>query len=221
MERGAGNRSAGVGPILNGLLALGVVLASGLVGKLALDLARRDALMGCLVWGFYAFFLGLAGLQLAGAWQGKTGAISRAQRLGLALAVPAGLLGSVVDCMGLSLVSCSPACGFLTKVVAPAVALLALLHGLTAARTPLALALALSFALLYPNCTCYNPVNAGWIDVLGRSPACFASGFTVSWVASAALLTRRFAAASLALSWGTVAVQLAFFVGHHYFDWPW
>ena len=211
-----------VGRPVSGLLTLAFLLAAGLLLRLALDLGRRDALFGLVVWGFYACFLGLLLAQLALAWRGSPGPpLARAGRIALALAVPVALLGSVLDCMGLSFQGCSPVCTFLTTVLAPLVGVLALLHGLTAGDGWIFGASLLSFGLLVPNCECYNPVNAFWIDAIGRSPACFVSGFTVTLVASSALVTRRFTRASLLLAWGTIAVLLTFFVGHHYFHWPW
>jgi len=214
--------SARIGRPVNGLLTLGFLLAAGLLGRLAFDLGRRDALFGVLVWGFYACFLALGLAQLTGVWRADPGAaLSRGRRIGLALAIPAGLLGAILDCMGLSVHGCSPVCTFLTTVLAPLIGLLALLHGLTAGSGWILGAGALSFGLLVPNCECYNPVNAFWIDALGRSPACFVSGFTVTLVASCALISRHFVRAALALAWSTIAVILVFFVGHHYFRWPW
>jgi hypothetical protein len=205
-----------------GLLTLGFVLASALLARLVYDFGRLSGVFLMLVLGFYLVFLVVGLRQVRAAWSlAGPAVLTGRQRLGLALAVPVGLLGSVVDCMGLSFEGCSPVCAGLTRFVAPSVALLALLHGWSGARTSRISALALAFLLLVPNCRCRNPANAFWIDFLGLSPACFLSGFAVTVVALGALFTGRYTRISLALAWGTNAVLAAFFVGHHYFDWPW
>jgi hypothetical protein len=194
-----------------------------MLGRLAYDLGRRSAGFGLVVWVFWAVFLVLALAQLRAAWSAAAdrSPLTRGQRMGLVLAVPFGLLGSIVDCMGLSFHGCSVPCAFLSRAVAPAVALLVAAYGLTDGSVWRSAALGLAFVLLVPNCRCRNPVNAFWIDLLGLSPACFVSGFSVTLVALSALATRRHAGAALALAWSTIAVLLVFFVGHHYYDWPW
>lgn len=204
------------------LLTLGFVLAAVGLGRLVYDLGRTSTLFLLIVLCFFGVFVALAYRQLRAAWSLEPPAVlARGPRLGLALAAPVGLLGSVLDCMGLSFHGCSPVCAGLTRFVAPAVALLAVLAGWSGARGWRVSALALAFVLLVPNCTCRNPVNRFWIDLIGLSPACFLSGFTVTLVALAALGTGRFTRGSLALAWGANAVLAAFFVGHHYYDWPW
>jgi hypothetical protein len=89
------------------------------------------------------------------------------------------------------------------------------------ARAWILAASAVSLALLYPNCICRNPANAWWIDQLGRSPACYASAFSVFLIASTALLTGRLAVPALLLAWGVVATTVAFWIGHHDFHVPW
>ncbi len=193
-----------------------------MLGRLAYDLGRASVVFLVVVLGAFVVFLVLGVRQVRAAWSlTSAAALARGQRLGLALAIPVGLLGSVVDCMGLSFHGCSPVCAGLTWFVAPAVGLLALLGGWSGARGWRVSALALAFVLLVPNCRCRNPVNVFWIDFLGLSPACFLSGFAVAMVALGALSTGRFTRISLALAWSTNAMLAAFFVGHHYFDWPW
>jgi hypothetical protein len=75
--------------------------------------------------------------------------------------------------------------------------------------------------LLIPNCVCRNPVNRWWIDLLGQSPACFAGGFAVLLTSASALASGRRVLAALALSWSIVATLLAFWIGHHYYRFPW
>ena len=212
--------------IVAGLLALGLLGASILVLRLALDFTRLAPAIGVLVWIFAVAFLTLVGTQLLLAWRrgdraSPEGELTARTRLGLCLAVPFALAGAQLDCMGTLLEGCTPTCRTLSTVVAPAMALAAVVHGLFGWWSALLGLLALSFPLLVPNCNCRNPVNAFWIDELGRSPACYASSFAVTLVVVSALATRRLIVPSLALAWGTVAVLMVFFVGHHFFDWPW
>ena len=151
-----------------GLLVLGNSLAAVMLLRLAYDLGRLGALFGLFLWCFYAAFLAMGFAQLRAAWSGQVGPeLARGQRLGLVLAVLVGLLGSVLDCMGISFHGCSPLCAFLTRVVAPTIALLMVLHGLTGGSGWMTSALVLSFVLLVPNCRCRNPANAFWIDFFG------------------------------------------------------
>jgi len=203
-------------------IALASLLAGAMLARLVWDLGGRDLVFGGIALAFYGLFLVAQSLQLVALWRPReTQALPLGRRLALALAVPVGLLGSIFDCMGLSFEGCGPTCAFLTRVVVPAVVLFAVLHALTD-RDPFRLiALVLPFALLVPNCSCRNPVNASWIDLLGLSPACFLSGFTVTLVAQTALVSRQRTGLALFLAWGTNGVLMTFFVGHHYFHWPW
>lgn len=207
------------------VLALGLLLAAVLVVRLALDFTQLAPGIGVVVWLFAAAFLGLVGAQASAAWRAPRGAtrpeLSRAARAGLALSIPFALAGSQLDCMGTIFAGCHPACGFLSSKLAPAVALAALLHAFAGWGGFALAALVLAFPLLVPNCTCRNPVNAYWIELLGKSPACYASSFAVVLTATSALLTRRLVVPALVLCWSVVAVLAAFWVGHHYFDWPW
>lgn len=206
-----------------GLLGLGLSAAAVLVVRLALDFTRLAPAIGAVVWVFALAFLALVGSQVVLAWRGGAGpgALPVRTRIGLCAAVPCALAGSQLDCMGTLFSGCTPACHALSTLVAPAVALAVLVHAAFALRGAALASLALALPLLVPNCTCRNPVNAFWIDALGRSPACYASSFAVTLLVAAALWTRRLVAPSLVLAWGTVAILTVFFVGHHVYGWPW
>lgn len=205
------------------LLLFALLVSSVLLGRLTLDLSALAVVLAIAIWGFYLGFLAVAGANTALALRRSrsTRELGTRARLALALAVPCAYLASVLDCMGLSFHGCTSACSVLTRGVAPVVGGLVVLYGFTAKQGFLVGALALSFGLLVPNCVCYNPVNAFWIDLWGRSPACFGGSFGVTLLAISALHTRRFVVPSLVLAWGVVIAMLAFFVGHHYFDYPW
>ena len=200
-------------------LAVGAVL----LGRLVFDLGRLNPAIAISVGVFYAGFLVVTSANvLALLRRSETGApLGRPARMALALAVPVSLLGSTLDCMGLDFDGCTPACGFLTHAVAPAIAVLVVVFAWTEARAFALLAALGALALVYPNCQCRNPVNRFWIGLLGRSPACYASAFAVFLVATTALLGRRLSRPAVLLAWGVVLAQLAFWIGHHYFHVPW
>lgn len=172
---------------------------------------------------FLPAFLALAFMNGLWAYQGRHAARrpSRGARIALALVVPIGLAGSILDCMGLSFRGCTPVCAVLMKGVAPAVSLLALVHLATRAGGPLTIATGLSFAFFIPNCVCYNPVSGPWIDLWGRSPACFGGAVAIATVAIGALRTGRFVPLAIAFTWISAAALWAFFVGHRFFRFPW
>jgi hypothetical protein len=206
-----------------GLALVELVLGAALLGRLVYDLGKLHAAIAVCVGGFYLGFLVVGTANVLALLRGSEvpPIPGRSARYALALAVPVSLLGSTLDCMGLDFGGCTEVCGFLTGVVAPVVALLAILHGVTGARPFAFLAALCALGLLYPNCVCRNPVNRWWISLLGQSPACYASAFAVILLASTALVGRQLVRPALFLAWGVVAAQLAFWIGHHYFHVPW
>lgn len=200
-----------------------LLVGAALLGRLVFDLGRLHAAIALCVGGFYAGFLVVTGANVRALVRGFPGdrALSRSARLGLGISVPVALLASTLDCMGLDFEGCTATCGFLTRAIAPAVALLVLIHAWTAGSAWLVPAAIAALALLVPNCICRNPVNRWWIGLLGRSPACYASAFAVFLLASTSLAARRFVRSALLLAWGVVLAQLAFWIGHHYFHVPW
>jgi hypothetical protein len=207
-----------------GWLALAeLFLGAVLLGRLVFDLGRLHAAIAVCVGGFYLGFLVVTAANVLALVRGSPAApaLGRSVRFGLAFAVPVALIASTLDCMGLDFGGCTPACGFLTRAVAPAVAALVLLHAWTGGSAWVLAAAVGALALLIPNCVCRNPVNRPWIDLLGRSPACYASAFSVFLLASTTLAARQFVRPALVLAWGVVAAELAFWIGHHYFHVPW
>ena len=208
---------------LGWLALVELVLGAALLGRLVHDLGRLNAAIAVCVGLFYAGFLVVVGSNVRALVRGSASgpAPGKATSVALALAVPVSMLGSTLDCMGLDFDGCTRTCGFLTRAVAPAVAVLAILFAWTEARALALLAAIGALALLYPNCVCRNPVNRWWMDLLGRSPACYAAAFAVFLIATTALAGRRFVRPAVILAWGVVAAQLAFWIGHHYYHVPW
>ncbi len=74
---------------------------------------------------------------------------------------------------------------------------------------------------LVPHCDCYNAANGWWIDTIGASPVCYTWGTAVTALAVSSLRSGSRALASLAVAGAIVGGALTFFVGHHYFHFPW
>jgi hypothetical protein len=142
-------------------------------------------------------------------------------RLLLCAAIPIGFLASSLDCMGLAVEGCSSFCTFVKLVWIPAVAAVSASFAARPVR-PITLVLTgTSFVPLAPHCVCYNAGNSWWIDLLGRSPECYAWGFVAGMIIIGSLWTgRRFVWSGL-VAWSIIGGALAFFVGHHYFGFPW
>lgn len=202
---------------------VGLVLAAIVLGRLVLDLSRLHVAIGVCVLGFYVGLLAVVGPNVMRLVRGAPPApeMGSSRRWAFAIAVPVSLLASVLDCMGLDFVGCTPVCGALMHYIAPAVSILILLYALTGTVGWIFCASVLALGLLVPNCVCRNPVNIGWIRLIGQSPACYASAFAVFLLASTALATRRSVVLALLLAWGVVTAQLLFWIGHHYFHVPW
>jgi hypothetical protein len=203
----------------------GVVFACAAVvlARLTFDLGRLHVAIALCVGAFYLGFLWVVGANVASMLRGEEAGAepSKALRWSLALTVPIAFLAAAMDCMGLSFVGCTSACGVLMHFAAPATAACTLLFVATGARGWVLAASLLALGFFVPNCTCRNPVNRWWMDLLGRSPACYASGVAVFLIASTALVTRRRIVPAALLAWGVVATTLAFWIGHHYFHVPW
>ena len=205
------------------LLALGLLPAAVLLGRLAWDLGGLGPWLALLVWIFYASFLVLGSAHALAALQGQQAdaPLSTARRVVLGAVIPVALLASTLDCMGLAFVGCTSTCGFLMQIWAPLVGVLAIAHVLTGRRAILVLTNAAIFPFVVPNCLCSNPINRPWIELLGQSPACYAGSFGVSLLALGALRSGRWTVPSIAVTWLATLAMLAFFVGHHFYDYPW
>lgn len=205
------------------LLAAGLVAVAVVLAPLAYDFGGTTPWLFLPTWTLYLGTLVIAGANILDALRGRRGQAEIGPWAWwlLALAIPVALLGSILDCMGLTFDGCSTSCTFLMTTWAPLSTVLVLVFAAVRRPELLAVLTTTSFVYLIPNCVCDNPVNARWIDWMGSSPACFATSFGVSVIASAALATRQRVGASIALSWAIVGMQAFFFIGHHYFNFPW
>jgi hypothetical protein len=190
---------------------------AALLVRFAVDFSGEYALLAVPFCGLVVAALGLGAANLrAPAGDGP----GRALRWGLAAAVPLAFLAASLGCMGLAVEGCSPFCTFVKLVWIP------LLAGAAAAaasgrRWALVALPVAALVPLAPHCVCYNAANAWWIDLIGVSPTCYTWGAMVTVVAASSLGTGARPVVSLLLSGAVVGGALAFFVGHHYFHFPW
>ena len=139
----------------------------------------------------------------------------------LLAAIPLGFLSASLDCTGLSAQGCSSFCTFVKLVWIPIIVSACVVGFLSGKKVWLAVIAMLSFVPLVPHCVCYNVGNAWWIDRLGASPLCYGWGFAVSMIALSALQKGQHLWASIAVCCTIVTGASAFFVTHHYFQFPW
>ncbi|HEY6349564.1 MAG TPA: hypothetical protein VI636_09165 [Candidatus Angelobacter sp.] len=224
VESGAIGISHGGSTASTGWLVV-IALAAGLVvvTRGTYDLSHLHSLLPLPLWLFFFASLGMIAANLLSAFRPLQSQrqINRWIRAALVLAIPIGFLGASLDCMGLSLSGCTPTCMFLVRVWSPLVAIAAVAYLVSEKSWLLSVITLLTLVYLIPNCRCYNPMNAWWLEHFRRSPACFGASYWVSLIAVAALLWRRFALASAVTCWIINMVLLAFFIGHHFYRIPW
>jgi hypothetical protein len=103
----------------------------------------------------------------------------------------------------------------------PLMAGTALLYQRTGRGVALLALTAMFFVPLVPHCICDNPANGWWIRNAGASPQCYLWGFAAGMLAVTAPYEGAWRRLSLATCYAIVAGALGFFVGHHYFHFPW
>lgn len=202
----------------------GLVASSILLLRFANDLGRTSALeISVAFWGLVlaSITTGTLGLGF-----GIVKPLGRKTQIAFALVIPLSLVASGLDCTGLQVQGCSTACSLIRLGLIPITALVAgalvLVPVTEKLRHSLLLTLAVACVLaLTPHCVCHNPGNGWWIDRIGSSPVCYAWGVMASTIAISALWKGRVVWLSLAICCAIIAGSLAFFVGHHYFDYPW
>ncbi|MFL6276586.1 MAG: hypothetical protein ACJ74G_15460 [Blastocatellia bacterium] len=205
------------------LFWLAWAVAFVLLGRFAIDFIRE--MPGWLAAPFVllvAAALGIAAMNIvasrrAPAGQESTGAAGVAKVL-LIASIPLGFFASSLDCTGLSLAGCTPFCTFIKTIWIPVLAVGGMAYFWW--RTPMMMLLG-SAVPLAPHCLCFNPGNGWWIERLGASPTCYAWGFVVSLIALSALGAGKRAWLALFVNGAIIGGATAFFVGHHYFHFPW
>lgn len=204
------------------LLRVGAVIAALLLGRFAIDFGRWMPIwLAVPSWVLVAATIVVAGRNAFRRERSSPPALAPWARLVLVATVPLAFVGSSLDCMGLSLGGCTTTCALLKSVWFPALLVACGFAAITAKGSALTAVIALSFVPLIPHCVCRNPVNAWWMDRLGTSPMCLSWGFVASVVALGALVQRSHVRAALGVSGAITAGTLGFFLGHHYFHFPW
>jgi hypothetical protein len=189
-----------------------------LLGRFAVDFSTEFVWLAA---PFCLLVVASLGLSAANLVASPAPAPHRAVRAGLAALVPLAFVAASLGCMGLTLEGCSPFCTFVKFVWIPVVAVVAAATA-AARRWWLLAALAAGAVVpLAPHCICYNAANGWWIDQLGASPTCYTWGAMVAVIAVSVLGTGARPVVSLLLSGAIVGGALSFFVGHHYFHFPW
>ncbi|HJQ26689.1 MAG TPA: hypothetical protein VKA60_22425 [Blastocatellia bacterium] len=202
-------------------------VAAILLGRFAIDfVGAMPAWLGAPFVLLVAVALGVAALNIPA--RGREEKAERAEvkpggaaSVLLLLSIPLGFLASSLDCTGLSLAGCTPFCTFIKTVWVPLLAAASAAYLILRWPGLLPLMLAASAVPLVPHCLCFNPGNGWWIERLGASPTCYAWGFVVSLIAIGALRSGRRVWLALLVNGAIIGGATAFFVGHHYFHFPW
>jgi len=205
------------------LLISGLALSTVLLLKFALDFSEAYPALTAPFWGLVVSALGVGVANVFAPGESKTPATAREERTqnGLLATIPLGFLVSSLDCTGLAVTGCSPFCTFIKMLWTPLLAGVCLAYARARREIFLLAITAMSFVPLLPHCICYNAVNAWWIDRLGASPDCYAWGFVIGMLSVSALLKGARLWPSLIMGCGIIGGGLGFFIGHHYFHFPW
>lgn len=205
------------------MLRAGLVVSAVLLIRFAIDFGvRMSWLLAAPFWLLVIAALGVSAINTLGAAPTDGTADSDSKRRMLLLAtIPLGFFASSLDCTGLSLQGCSSFCTFIKLVLIPLIAAVCLVYYFTHKRGWLTVIVVMSLVTLVPHCVCYNVGNAWWIDRIGASPLCYGWGFVVSMIAVGSLRRAKNFWPSLAVSFTIIAGATAFFVSHHYFQFPW
>jgi hypothetical protein len=203
------------------------LIAAILLGRFAIDFIKEmPALLAAPFILLVVVTLGVAAMNILAADRSEPTArertwSARLTKALLLLSVPLGFLASSLDCTGLSLSGCTPFCTFIKTIWIPALALGCVAFATLRSPGLLALVLLMSFVPLAPHCLCFNVGNGWWIERLGASPTCYAWGFAASLIAVGALRAGKREWLSLIVNGAIIGGAMAFFIGHHYFHFPW
>jgi hypothetical protein len=205
------------------LVLAAIVVVGAIYTRGTFDFSRFDDRFLLPVWFVFLGSLGIVFANLVAAFRASQSTFTAGpwSRSALAAAIPVAFLAAGLDCTGASLSGCSPVCGFLVRIWTPAVAVAAAAYVITGRRWLLPVITVMCFPYMVPNCLCYNPLNAWWLHRFPLSPACFAASGWASLIAIVTLSWGRLVPLAVAACWLVNAVLLGFFVGHHYYHFPW
>jgi hypothetical protein len=214
------------------LLVVGLGLAALLLGKFAIDFLAQAPVLGVpfALLVLATLIVGATNLfkrsRIAGTRQDSDPKTAEPARQSVVLvllvaAIPLGFLASSLDCTGLSFSGCTHFCTLVKDIWVPMIALGGIAYLATRSRAVLLVMTGMSFLPLVPHCVCYNVANAWWIDHIGASPECYSWGLGVSVVALSSVTRGINHWISVVICYSIIAGASAFFVGHHYFHFPW
>lgn len=202
------------------VLGAGLLFSALLLVRFAIDFTAETSLL--LAAPFWLLVLAALAVGLTNLVTGPgPNSPSKASRIALLAAIPLAFFASSLDCTGLSAAGCSPYCTFIKTVWVPLIAIAAAAYFFTGRDWLLLLIPAMSLVPLAPHCVCYNVGNGWWIERLGASPVCYSWGSVVSVMSVGALRVSRRAWPTLLVCGAIIGGALSFFVGHHYFHFPW
>lgn len=205
------------------LLRMGVIISAILLIRFAIDFSiEMTWWLAAPFWLLVIAALAVSAINVFGARKLALPFNSNPKPGALLLTlIPLGFLASTLDCTGLSLRGCSPFCTFIKLIWIPLIAAACLVYYLTTRQAWLTMIILMSFVALVPHCVCYNVGNGWWIDRIGASPLCYGWGFVVSMIAVSALRRGTIYWPSLFVCLTIISGATAFFISHHYFQFPW
>ena len=207
------------------LLRIGLILSAVLLIRFAIDFS--ESMKWWLAAPFWLLVIGSLGVASQNIFGASAPQSSNQSRIGnlkremLLAAIPLSFFASSLGCSGLSAEGCTPFCTFIKLVWIPLIALVCGIYVLAPSRVWLTTISVMSFLPLVPHCVCSNVGNSWWIARIGASPVCYSWGFVVSIIAIGALRRGGHPWLSLVVCLTIIGGATGFFVGHHYFQFPW
>jgi len=210
--------------IVRPLIFVAWVISALLLLRFAIDFNAMGLLMAVPFWALVVFALIVMGVNALSGTPASIRGVDigeRRIRAALLMSAPIAFLASSLDCTGLSLRGCTPFCTFIKLVWIPLVALACAVYYITRDNRGLAALAIISLVPTVPHCSCYNVANAWWIDHIGASPECYCWGFVVSSLVVGSLYSGKRYLITLVVALLIIGGSMGFFVGHHYFGFPW
>ena len=200
------------------------VISALLLLRFAIDFNSEGLMLAMPFWALVVFALivmGVNAFSSATASTREQGRSDRTIKTVLLISAPIAFLASSLDCTGLSLRGCTPFCTVIKLVWIPLIAVACGAYYITRDHRGLAVLSVISFVPLVPHCSCYNVANAWWINHAGASPECYSWGFVVTSLMIGSLVAGKRYLVTIVACLLIIGGSMGFFVGHHYFGFPW
>lgn len=205
------------------LLLFGFILSAGLLFKFGWDFSKAYSVLGVPFWLLVGVTLMVSFIKVFATLKSQPSRKTCESKLhgGLIAAIPLGFLVASLGCSGLTARGCTAFCTFIKIFWIPLIAMACLAYYSTRREVFLRVVTGMSLVPIVPHCICYNVVNAWWIDHIGASPECYAWSLAMSVLSVATLLKEGRLWPSLVICYTIIGGALSFFLGHHYFHFPW